>query len=103
MGPGQRRGPGADPERRLSVTIDATALKDFADVELPCDVNGLVAVCDESSLYPGSTYNPSSNVRLDPKDGAEARDFGEIKVTGAGEGLEFNEHTVDVLVGGPNC
>ncbi|MEG3627238.1 hypothetical protein [Streptomyces poriticola] len=91
------------PNDGYSVTIDATALQGFADVELPeyCDLEGLVAVCRTSSLYPGDSYNPSWSVRLDLKDAAKAGDFGKIKVTGAGEGLEFNEHTVDVLVGGP--
>ncbi|MFJ8146996.1 hypothetical protein ACIQ6R_18240 [Streptomyces sp. NPDC096048] len=91
------------PNNGYSVTIDATALKGFAEVGLPssCDVDGLTAVCDASSLYPGDSYNPSWSIRLDLKDGAEAGDFGRIEVTGEGEGLEFNEHTVDVLVGGP--
>lgn len=91
------------PNNGYSVTIDATALKGFAEVDLPssCDVDGLTAVCNASSLYPGDSYNPSWSVRLDLKDGAEAGDFGKIEVTGEGEGLEFNEHTVDVLVGGP--
>ncbi|MFD6191076.1 hypothetical protein [Streptomyces sp. NPDC060275] len=91
------------PNSGYRVTIDATALKGFAKVGLPesCDVDGLVAVCEESSLYPGDIYNPSWDVRLDLLDTAEAGDHGKVKVTGEGEGLEFNEHTVDVLVGGP--
>ncbi|MFI8948297.1 hypothetical protein ACIGO6_17520 [Streptomyces sp. NPDC053750] len=91
------------PNNGYTVTIDATALKDFAKVGLPqsCDVEGLIAVCNESSLYPGDSFNPSWRVRVDLKDGAEAGNFGSIKVTGAGEGLTFDEHVVDVLVGGP--
>ncbi|WP_217163709.1 hypothetical protein [Streptomyces sp. AC512_CC834] len=91
------------PNSGYQVTIDATALKGFAKVRLPqsCDVDGLVAVCAESSLYPGAMYNPSWRVRLDLLDSAGAGDYGKIEVTGEGEGLEFNTHTVDVLVGGP--
>ncbi|MET9353654.1 hypothetical protein ABZY14_11725 [Streptomyces sp. NPDC006617] len=91
------------PNNGYEITVDATALKGFAKVTLPkwCEAEGLVAVCRESTLYPGSSYNPSWKVRLDLKDTAEAGDHGTIKVTGKGEGLEFNEHTVDVLVGGP--
>ncbi|MFJ6067831.1 hypothetical protein ACIQHU_32900 [Streptomyces tendae] len=98
---------GTDPEpipnSGYKVTIDATALKGFAEVGLPesCDVDGLVAVCAENSLYPGDIYNPFWDIRLDLLDTAEAGDYGKIKVTGKGEGLEFNKHTVDVLVGGP--
>lgn len=98
---------GTDPEpipnSGYKVTIDATALKGFAKVGLPesCAVDGLVAVCEESTLYPGNVYNPSWDVRLDLLDSAEAGDYGRIKVTGKGEGLEFGKHTVDVLVGGP--
>ncbi|WP_405697358.1 hypothetical protein OHA99_21805 [Streptomyces coelicoflavus] len=91
------------PNSGYEVTIDATALKGFAKVGLPrsCDVDGLVAVCRSSSLYPGASYNPYWSVRLDLLDSAEAGDHGTVKVTGEGEGLAFNEHTVDVLVGGP--
>ncbi|MFF0586260.1 hypothetical protein ACFYWD_09865 [Streptomyces sp. NPDC003781] len=91
------------PNSGYRITIDATALKGFAKVGLPdsCAVDGLVAVCEESSLYPGDVYNPSWDIRLDLLDTAEAGDHGRIEVTGEGEGLVFNEHTVDVLVGGP--
>ncbi|MFC8807835.1 hypothetical protein ACFT9J_30870 [Streptomyces anthocyanicus] len=91
------------PNSGYKVTIDATALKGFAKVGLPdsCDVDDLVAVCRESSLYPGDIHNPFWDIRLDLLDTAEAGDHGTIKVTGKGEGLEFNKHTVDVLVGGP--
>lgn len=107
-GPGEHD-PGSDtdpepvPNDGYTVTIDASALKGFAKVGLPqsCLVDGMTAVCHESSLYPGDTYNPVWRVRVDPSDSAEAGDFGKIKVTGEGAGLEFNEHTVDVLVGGP--
>ncbi|MFG2682796.1 hypothetical protein [Streptomyces sp. NPDC048392] len=101
--PGSDSDPEPVPNNGYKVTIDATALKDFAKVRLPrwCEADGLVAVCDSSTLYPGDSYNPSWNVRLDLKDTAEAGDFGRIKVTGEGEGLEFNAHDVDVLVGGP--
>ncbi|MFC7884863.1 hypothetical protein ACFUVV_23755 [Streptomyces sp. NPDC057376] len=101
--PDSGKDPEPVPNDGYTVTIDATALKGFADVELPrsCEAEGLTAVCHESSLYPGDVYNPSWSVRLDLKDTAGAGDFGKIKVTGEGAGLEFNEHTVDVLVGGP--
>ncbi|MEU9594619.1 hypothetical protein AB0D84_33530 [Streptomyces sp. NPDC048193] len=98
---------GTDPEpvpnNGYRITIDATALKGFAKVGLPssCDVDGLIAVCQSSSLYPGDVYNPYWSVRLDLLDSAAAGDHGTVKVTGEGEGLQFNEHTVDVLVGGP--
>ncbi len=86
-----------------TVTIDATALKGFAEVELPCDVQpgGLIAVCEETDLYPGDRFNPYYDIRVDLLDGAKAGDAGKIKVTGAGEGLTFNQHDVDILVGGP--
>ncbi|MDG4862423.1 hypothetical protein P8605_30230 [Streptomyces sp. T-3] len=107
------RAPGEDPDGDTDpvpipndgykVTIDASALQGFAKVKLPraCAVEGLVAVCEESDLYPGESYNPRWRIRLDLLDGAKAGDFGKIKVTGAGAGLEFAEHNLDVLVGGP--
>lgn len=89
------------PNNGYKITIDASTLAGFAKVDLPCPAEGLVAVCDESSLYPGDSLNPRWGVRLDLKDTSKAGDFGKIKVTGEGEGLTFTEHTVDVLVGGP--
>ncbi|MBZ6135427.1 hypothetical protein [Streptomyces olivaceus] len=106
-GPGEEPDGDTDPQPvsddGYDVTVDATALGSFAKVTLPewCEADGLVATCHESTLYPGSSYNPSWKVRLDLKGTAEAGDYGKVKVTGRGEGLEFGEHTVDVLVGGP--
>ncbi|WP_415951824.1 hypothetical protein [Streptomyces sp. KLOTTS4A1] len=85
------------------VTIDATELKGFAKVELPCPVqddNAFVAVCERNLLYPADMGNPYWNVRLDLLDTAKAGDAGRIKVTGEGEGLSFGRHAVDVLVDG---
>ncbi|MBC9717279.1 hypothetical protein H9Y04_32605 [Streptomyces sp. TRM66268-LWL] len=86
-----------------TVTIDATELKGFAKLKLPCAVQagGLTAVCEENDLYPGGQFNPDYDIRVDLLAGAKAGDTGKIKVTGAGEGLAFTGHEVDVLVGGP--
>lgn len=85
----------------FTVTIDATALEGVADVELPCGAEGLVATCSGTEIYAGEWPNPDWDVRLAAREGAEAGDTGLIRVTGAGEGLEFTEHTVNVLVDGP--
>lgn len=91
------------PSEGYSITIDATELEGFADVELPsdCAPDGLVAVCTSDSLYAGDVLNPNYDLRVEVTDASKAGDFGKIKVTGQGEGLTFNEHTVDVLIGGP--
>lgn len=107
------RGPGEDPEPdgdgiiwplhhgEYTVTIDATGLEGVADVELPCDAEGLVAVCTEWELYAGESYNRDWGIGLTPAAGSEAGATGTITVTGRGEGLEFTGHSVDVRVGGP--
>ncbi|MBN3928987.1 hypothetical protein IQ279_04920 [Streptomyces verrucosisporus] len=84
-----------------TVTIDATGLEGVADVKLPCDADGLVAVCTEYELYAGDVYNRNWDIGLAPGAESEAGDTGTITVTGEGEGLEFTEHSIDVLVGGP--
>ena len=83
-----------------TIRIDATELAGVADVELPCDADGLVAVCSGYELYAGQTYNKVGKIRLDVGHDSEAGDAGSIKVTGEGAGLEFTPLTVDVLVGG---
>ncbi len=85
----------------FTVTIDASKLEGVADVKLPCDPEGLVAVCSGSELYAGEVHNPNWDVRVRAADGAEAGAAGSITVTGEGEGLTFTGHTVNVLVGGP--
>ncbi|GGV77691.1 hypothetical protein GCM10010294_45700 [Streptomyces griseoloalbus] len=84
-----------------TIRIDATELAGVASVKLPCDADGLVAVCTGSELYAGEQYNRLGGIRLDVDDDSEAGDFGSITVTGEGEGLDFTPLTVDVLVGGP--
>lgn len=84
-----------------TIRIDATGLEGVASVELPCDADGLVAVCTGSELYAGQQYNRVGGIRLDVNDASEAGDFGTITVTGEGEGLEFAPLDIDVLVGGP--
>lgn len=83
------------------ITIDATGLQDVADVQLPCDAEGLVAVCTANELYGGDQYNPHWGIRLDTSEASEAGDTGSIEVSGEGDGLEFTGHRIDVLVGGP--
>ncbi|GHH20062.1 hypothetical protein [Streptomyces lanatus] len=82
------------------IRIDASALAGVASVKLPCDADGLVAVCDGSELYAGQTYNRVGDIRVDVGDDSAAGDFGTIKVTGEGEGLDFTPLDIDVLVGG---
>ncbi|MCP9991328.1 hypothetical protein LUX09_13835 [Streptomyces albogriseolus] len=84
-----------------TIRIDARGLKGVAKADLPCDADGLVAVCTGSDLYAGTTYNRIGGIRLDLTDDSEAGDTGSIVVTGEGEGLEFTPLTVDVRVGGP--
>ncbi|MFI9616034.1 hypothetical protein ACIHCM_30875 [Streptomyces sp. NPDC052023] len=83
------------------IRIDASELAGVASVRLPCDADGLVAVCSGYELYAGETYNRVGGIRLDIDDDSQAGDFGTIKVTGEGEGLEFAPLDIDVLVGGP--
>lgn len=84
-----------------TVTIDASSLEGVADVQLPCDAEGLVATCKGSEIYAGEVYNQDWGIGLGVSDESAAGDTGTIVVTGQGEGLEFARHTVDVLVGGP--
>ncbi|MDT6985049.1 hypothetical protein ACFSUJ_20135 [Streptomyces lusitanus] len=84
-----------------TVRIDASGLKGVAKADLPCDADGLVAVCSGYDLYAGTTFNRLGGIRLDLADDSEAGDTGKIVVTGEGEGLEFTPLTVDVRVGGP--
>ncbi|MFB8780278.1 hypothetical protein VSS38_11305 [Streptomyces albogriseolus] len=84
-----------------TIRIDARGLKGVAKADLPCDADGLVAVCSGYDLYAGTTYNRLGGIRLDLTDDSEAGDTGSIVVTGEGEGLEFTPLTVDVRVGGP--
>ncbi|MFC8370516.1 hypothetical protein ACFUIT_21520 [Streptomyces sp. NPDC057239] len=84
-----------------TIRIDATELEGVASVDLPCDVDGLVATCTGWELYAGQQYNRVGTIRLDLDDDSEAGDFGSIKVTGEGEGLDFTPLNIDVLVGGP--
>ncbi|MFI1420997.1 hypothetical protein ACH4VX_24075 [Streptomyces sp. NPDC020731] len=84
-----------------TIRIDATELAGVASVELPCDADGLVAVCTGSELYAGQQYNRVGGIRLDIDDDSEAGDFGSITVTGEGKGLAFTPLSIDVLVGGP--
>lgn len=84
-----------------TIRIDASELAGVASVKLPCDADGLVAVCSGYELYAGETYNRLGGIRLDINDDSQAGDFGTIKVTGEGEGLEFTPLDIDVLVGGP--
>lgn len=84
-----------------TIRIDATELAGVASVKLPCDADGLVAVCTGSELYAGQQYNRVGGIRLDIDDDSEAGDFGSITVTGEGEGLDFTPLSIDVLVGGP--
>ncbi len=84
-----------------TIRIDASGLKGVAEADLPCDADGLVAVCTGYELYAGTTFNRVGGIRLDLSDDSEAGDTGKIVVTGEGEGLEFTPLTVDVRVGGP--
>ncbi|MEW1682058.1 hypothetical protein [Streptomyces sp. NPDC093594] len=84
-----------------TVRIDARGLKGVAKADLPCDADGLVAVCSGHDLYAGTTYNRVGGIRLDLADDSEAGDAGKIVVTGEGEGLDFRPLTIDVRVGGP--
>ncbi|GAA2267892.1 hypothetical protein GCM10010415_36650 [Streptomyces atrovirens] len=84
-----------------TIRIDATELEGVASVDLPCDADGLVATCTGWELYAGQRYNRVGDIRLDLDDDSEAGDFGSIKVTGEGEGLDFTPLNIDVLVGGP--
>ncbi|WP_037872340.1 hypothetical protein [Streptomyces sp. NRRL S-37] len=84
-----------------TIRIDATGLEGVASVDLPCDVDGLVATCTGWELYAGQQYNRVGKIRLDVDDDSEAGDSGSIKVTGEGEGLDFTPLDIDVLVGGP--
>ncbi|MYX36858.1 MULTISPECIES: hypothetical protein [unclassified Streptomyces] len=84
-----------------TIKIDASGLKGVAAVKLPCDATGLTAVCDRNEINAGEAYNRIGGIRLDIDADSAAGDFGTIKVTGEGEGVDFAPLTIDVLVGGP--
>ncbi|MEQ8142843.1 hypothetical protein [Streptomyces sp. OP7] len=84
-----------------TIRIDARGLKGVAKADLPCDADGLVAICSGYDLYAGTDFNRVGGIRLDLADDSEAGDTGKIVVTGEGEGLEFRPLTIDVRVGGP--
>ncbi|MFF7209695.1 hypothetical protein ACFZAU_04040 [Streptomyces sp. NPDC008238] len=84
-----------------TIKIDATGLEGVAAVKLPCDPTGLTAVCERNEINAGEAYNRIGGIRLDIDADSAAGDFGTIKVTGEGEGVDFAPLTIDVLVGGP--
>ncbi|WUD70957.1 hypothetical protein OG937_04320 [Streptomyces sp. NBC_00510] len=84
-----------------TIKIDASGLEGVAAVKLPCDATGLTAVCERDDINAGEAYNRIGGIRLDVDADSAAGDFGTIKVTGEGEGVEFAPLTIDVLVGGP--
>ncbi|MFB7286998.1 hypothetical protein [Actinacidiphila glaucinigra] len=84
-----------------TIKIDASGLDGVAAVKLPCGAKGLTAVCDGYEINAGETYNEIGDIRLSVDADSAAGDFGTIKVTGEGEGVDFAPLTIDVLVGGP--
>lgn len=84
-----------------TIKIDAAGLDGVAAVKLPCGAKGLTAVCDGYEINAGETYNEIGDIRLSVDADSAAGDFGTIKVTGEGEGVDFAPLTIDVLVGGP--
>lgn len=64
-----------------TVTIDARGLKSVADVELPCDAAGLVAVCTGTDIYAGRPPGQSWGVRIAAGGATENGDRGELSVT----------------------
>ncbi|MFF3562029.1 hypothetical protein ACFYXS_18470 [Streptomyces sp. NPDC002574] len=88
-------------EGEYKIRIDATALAGVAAVKLPCAASGLTAVCEGNTINAGELNNRLGGIRLDLNSQSEAGDFGSIKVTGEGEGVDFTPLTIDVLVGGP--
>lgn len=72
-----------------TIKIDASGLKGVAAVKLPCDATGLTAVCDRNEINAGEAYNRIGGIRLDIDADSAAGDFGTIKVTGEGEGVDF--------------
>ncbi|MFR9673517.1 hypothetical protein [Streptomyces sp. TR02-1] len=104
-GPGEAEDGGTTTslhDGEFTVTIDAGGLEGVADVELPCDADGLVATCTGWSVYPGEVYNKDWDVRLRAADGAEAGATGTLRITGEGDGLDFTGKTVEVRVGVPD-
>ncbi|MEV1020241.1 hypothetical protein [Streptomyces sp. NPDC050264] len=83
------------------IKIDAGGLKGVAAVKLPCAASGLTAECTGDEINAGEDYNRLGGIRLDIDSESAAGDFGSIKVTGEGEGVDFTPLTIDVLVGGP--
>ncbi|MFJ8821543.1 hypothetical protein ACIREE_07135 [Streptomyces sp. NPDC102467] len=83
------------------IKIDATGLKGVAAVKLPCEASGLTAECAGNEINAGEDYNRLGGIRLDINSESAAGDFGSIKVTGEGEGVDFTPLSIDVLVGGP--
>lgn len=84
-----------------TIKIDASGLAGVAAVKLPCAAKGLTAVCDGYEINAGERYNEIGDIRLAVDADSAAGDFGTIKVTGEGEGVDFTPLTIDVLVGGP--
>ncbi|MDX3235910.1 hypothetical protein PV392_09475 [Streptomyces sp. ME03-5709C] len=84
-----------------TIKIDASGLAGVAAVKLPCGAKGLTAVCNGYEINAGETYNEIGDIRLAVDADSAAGDFGTIKVTGEGEGVDFAPLTIDVLVGGP--
>ncbi|MFE0630452.1 hypothetical protein ACFW3D_26230 [Streptomyces sp. NPDC058864] len=84
-----------------TIKIDASGLDGVAAVRLPCGAKGLTAVCEGDEINAGETYNEIGDIRLTVDADSAAGDFGTIKVTGEGEGVDFAPLTIDVLVGGP--
>ncbi|GAA3147279.1 hypothetical protein [Streptomyces echinatus] len=80
------------------ITIDAGGLAGVATVKLPCAANGWTATCEGDRIRAGEKANVLGGIRLDVPAGGSPRRFGEITVTGEGEGVAFAPLHIQVVV-----
>ncbi|MYW43572.1 hypothetical protein [Streptomyces sp. SID161] len=80
------------------IKIDAGGLAGVAQVKLPCATSGWTATCEGDRIRAGEKSNPVGGIRLDVGADGAPRRFGEITVTGEGDGVAFAPLHIQVVV-----
>ncbi|MBL1105354.1 hypothetical protein JK361_12265 [Streptomyces sp. 5-8] len=83
---------------RYRITIDAGGLAGVAQAKLPCTTSGATATCEGDRIHAGEKADVLGGIRLDIPAGGSPRRFGEITVTGEGEGVAFAPLHIQVVV-----
>ncbi|GGT03560.1 hypothetical protein GCM10010254_24870 [Streptomyces chromofuscus] len=82
----------------FKIMIDAGGLAQVAEFKLPCATSGWSATCEGDEIRAGERSNVLGGIRLDVGADGSPRRFGEIRVTGEGEGVQFAPLRIEVVV-----